>query len=85
MGFLLGILGTLITLGVHVGIAFVLSFPLTIAWNNLAPKFLWFIPEIFLHIKYFQWVGVFIIFIALGHIISLLIPSRKKEDKNDDT
>lgn len=71
----------------ELGLSIVTAIPLTIAWNKLAPIYLDFLPERYLHFPYWHVVGLLLITIYVGAAINRMTPkfvsvSHNVENKN---
>lgn len=58
----------------NIGFAIVTAMPFNFAWNKLAPKFLYFIPEVYKQINYWEMVGLLLIITFVGECIQHLTP-----------
>ena len=67
-----------------IGFAIVTAIPFTIAWNNLAPKYLSFIPIVYQHIPFWSVVGLLIIVWVLGEQIQQLTPKIISIDQTNN-
>lgn len=64
----------LVTILFNIGFAIVTAVPFSWAWNSLAPKFLYFLPEVYKHFDYWEMVGMLLIITFLGECIQKITP-----------
>jgi len=58
----------------NIAFAIITAIPFHIAWNNLAPKYLYFLPKVYQNTSYWEMVGLLLITIYVGEIIQRLTP-----------
>lgn len=69
-------LGSLVIILVNIGYSIVSSIPLWFCWNKLAPVYFDdFLPEKFLNIPYWHFVGLTIISYLIGKMIQNVVPN----------
>ena len=64
----------LIKILINIAFAIITAIPFNFVWNNLAPKYLSFIPVLYQKIPYWEMVGLLLISVYLGEIIQRLTP-----------
>lgn len=73
----------LISVLFKVGFAIVISIPFRIAWNCIAPIYISFLPELYLNIPYWHFVGIILVINFIGDLIQNLTPSIIKIDNSN--
>ena len=58
----------------NISFAFVTAIPLHIAWNNTAPKFISFLPEVYMNISFKEMFGILLVITFVGEAIQKLTP-----------
>lgn len=59
----------------NIAFAIVTAIPAYIAWNCVAPIYLTFLPQVYLHIPYWQMVAILLVITYVGEQISKLTPT----------
>ena len=65
------------------GNSHIIAIPFCICWNNLAPKYMDFLPEIYQRLPYWHIVGLMMIVGIIGHQIHRLCPEIVKVSQSN--
>lgn len=68
----------------QVGFAIVSAIPFHLAWNGVAPKYLYFLPDVYHHVGYWAMVGLILVSMFLGDIVGRLSPKLVKVSTSSD-
>lgn len=64
----------LIKISFNIVFAIVTAIPFVFSWNCVAPRYLYFLPEVYHHIPYWHLVAIILVSMYVGEIISRLTP-----------